>query len=131
MEPSQDASNPEQVDLSRPGGCKFGLGLARGFSCLFKVSLAWRPLSLGAVGPVQPRRVQGLGLLDPLILNKGGCKFVPVWLEAFCFIEIESWLCERPEGLEGSRELGDPDRPWAHGWKFGVQEKKTWHFWEA
>ena len=34
-----DASNPEQMDLSRPSGCKFGL------SCL---RLAWRPSSLGA-----------------------------------------------------------------------------------
>ena len=30
-EPWLDASNPEQLDLSRPCGCKFGLCLARSF----------------------------------------------------------------------------------------------------
>ena len=62
MEPWLDASNPEQMDLSRQNGCKIGLGLARGFLCLLRLSLGWRPSFLGAVGPVQTRQVQALGL---------------------------------------------------------------------
>ena len=34
-------------------GARFGLGLARGFLCLLRLSLAWRPSSLEPSGPVQ------------------------------------------------------------------------------
>ena len=57
-----DASNPEQMDLSRPGGCRCGLDLARGFLCFIILSLAWRPSSLEPVQPVHTTRVQGSGL---------------------------------------------------------------------
>ena len=54
--------NPEQVDLYRPDGCKFGLGLARGFVCLLRFSIAWRLSSIEPVGPVKTIPVQGLSL---------------------------------------------------------------------
>ena len=40
MEPWLDASNPEQVDLSRPDACKFGLGRACFFLFLRDKALA-------------------------------------------------------------------------------------------
>ena len=40
----QSASKPQHMDLSRPGRCKFGLGLARGFLCLLRLSLAYSSL---------------------------------------------------------------------------------------
>ena len=43
-------------------GASFGLGPARGFLCLLRLSLAWRSSSLAPVGAVQTIRVQGLGL---------------------------------------------------------------------
>ena len=67
-------------------GARFGLGLARGFLCLLRLSLAWRPSSLEPAGPVQTIRVQGLNL---------------VWLEAARFLQMEPWLdASNPEQMD-------------------------------
>ena len=69
-------------------GARFGLGLGRGFLCLLRLSLAWRPSSLEPVGPVQPRRVR-------------------VCLEAFSFLQMEPWLvASNPEQMDLSRPGG-------------------------
>ena len=45
-------------------GARFGLGLARSFLCLLRLSRAWRPSSLESVGPVQTFGFQVEAWLD-------------------------------------------------------------------
>ena len=83
-------------------GARFGLGLARSFLCLLRLSLAWRPSSLEPSGPVQmdgfgfgfgsrPVFFRQPGWMPP-IMNKwtGGCM---VWAgfgsKLLVLIEIE------------------------------------------